>query len=174
MVLWGRRIMVVDDDADTLDIVTEVLQRVGAEVIAVGAPQYALPTVVFLMPDALIVDVAMPGQDGVGLVRGLRLLPADQGGRIPALTLTATPASERARAEWLAAGFQSHLTKPFDPEELVKRLDELVGQTVERRRRDLPVDQWPADARVERRARYQRGRDDKSDSASSDGKGRAK
>jgi CheY-like chemotaxis protein len=141
----------------------------------VGAPEFALPTVVFLMPDVLIVDVAMPGQDGVSLVRRLRLLPADHGGRIPALTLSAVPPTARARAEWLAAGFQRHLAKPFDPEELVRVVAELTGQPVERRRQALPRELWPADARAERRSvDYQRGADPSSDSASSGGKGREK
>lgn len=148
MRLWGRRVLAVDDDADTLDVVSEVLRLAGAEVIAVGAAEYALPTVVFLMPDVLIVDVAMPGQDGVTLVRRLRDLPADQGGRIPAVALTAVPPTEAARAEWLSAGFQKHLAKPFDPEELVGMVAALVG--------------------------YQRGPEERSSSASRGGSGRAK
>jgi len=169
--------MAVDDDADTLDVVCEVLQRVGAEVIGVGAPEFALPTVVFLMPDVLIVDVAMPGQDGVSLVRRLRQMPADQGGRIPAVALTAVPPTEAARAEWLAAGFQKYVAKPFDPAELVNLVAELTGHAVERRRLGLPPDQWPPDVRSDRRQGapgYQRGRDASSDSASSEGRGRAK
>jgi CheY-like chemotaxis protein len=177
MRLWGRRVLAVDDDADTLEVVSEVLQQVGAEVVAVGAPQHALPTVVSLMPDVLVVDVAMPQQDGVSLIRRLRELPAGQGGRIPALTLTAVPATAALRAEWLAAGFQRHLAKPFDPEELVRLVVELAGHVVDRRRLDLPPDQWPADVLVDRRqpeSRYQRGPSASSDSASSEGRGRAK
>jgi CheY-like chemotaxis protein len=177
MRLWGKRVMAVDDDADSLAVVSEVLGRAGAEVIGVGAPVYALPTIVFLMPDILIVDVALPGEDGVSLVRRLRALPADQGGRIPALTLTAVPPTESAREEWRQAGFQRHVGKPFDPEELIAVVAELTGQAVERRRRGLPRDQWPADVPVDRRARdggYQRGRDASSDSASAGGRPRAK
>lgn len=148
MRLWGKRVLAVDDDPDSLDRLTEVLGREGAEVVGVGAPEYALPTVVFLMPDVLIVDVAMRGEDGVTLVRRLRALPADQGGRIPALTLTALPATEAAHQEWLKAGFQRHLAKPFDPEELIGAVAELTG--------------------------YQRGPDASSASASPEGRGRAK
>jgi CheY-like chemotaxis protein len=148
MRLWGRRVLAVDDDADSLDVVSEVLRLAGAEVIGVGAAEYALPTVVFLMPDVLLVDVAMPGEDGVSLVRRLRALPADQGGLIPAVALTAVPPTEAARAEWTNAGFQKHLAKPFDPEELVALVAELLG--------------------------YQRGSASRSDSASPGGRGRAK
>jgi CheY-like chemotaxis protein len=174
MRLWGKRVLAVDDDADTLEVVAEVLQRVGAEVVTVGAPQHALPTVVSLMPDVLIVDVAMPGEDGVSLVRRLRQLPPAQGGRIPVLTLTAVPPSEAARAEWRAAGCQRYLAKPFNPDELVRVVEELTGQAVDRRTLDLPPERWPADAGVERRRDYQRGREARSDPASSEGRGRAK
>jgi CheY-like chemotaxis protein len=176
MRLWGRRVMAVDDDADTLDVVSEVLGRAGAEVIGVGAAVYALPTVVFLMPDILIVDVALPGEDGVSLVRRLRALPADQGGRIPALTLTAVPPTESAREEWRRAGFQRHVGKPFDPEELIGAVAELSGHAVERRRHGLLPDQWPPGVPIDRRARdgYQRGRDASSSSASAEGRPRAK
>lgn len=177
MRLWGRRVLAVDDDADALDLVSEVLRQAGAEVIGVGAAEYALPTVVFLMPDVLIVDVAMPRQDGVALVRGLRSLPADQGGRIPALALTAMPPTPAAVEEWLAAGFQRHMAKPFDPEPLVSAVAEISGHAVERRRRGLPPDQWPPEAQEGRRqpdAGYQRGRAARSDSASAEGRGRAK
>jgi CheY-like chemotaxis protein len=148
MRLWGKRVLAVDDDTDSLDLVTEMLGREGAEVIGVGAPEFALPTVVFLMPDILIVDVAMPGEDGVTLVRRLRALPADQGGLIPALTLTALPPTETAVEGWLKAGFQRHLAKPFDPEELIAAVAELTA--------------------------YQRGPDARNASASPGGSGRAK
>jgi len=173
MRLWGRRVLAVDDDLDMLGVVSEVLERAGAEVIGVGAPEFALPTVVFLMPDVLIVDVAMPGEDGVTLVRRLRSLPADQGGRIPVLTLTAVPPTAAAREEWLTAGIQRHLTKPFDPEALIGAVAELTGHAVERRRRGLPPDQWPADVRLDRRQSHQRGPEASSGSASGGGRGRA-
>ena len=178
MRLWGRRVLAVDDDADSLEVVCEVLRRVGAEAIGVGAPELALPTVVSLMPDVLIVDMDMPGEDGLTLVRRLRRLPVRQGGRIPAIMLTAVPPTAGAHAEWLAAGFQRHMAKPFDPEALVELVAEMTEQAVERRRICLPRDQWPADANEDRRAgegvSYQRGPEARSDSASSEGRGRAK
>lgn len=178
MRLWGRRVLAVDDDADSLEVICEVLRHVGAEAIGVGAPEVALPTVVSLMPDVLIVDMDMPGEDGVALVRRLRRLPVQQGGRIPAITLTAVPPTVAARAEWLAAGFQRHMAKPFDPEALVDVVAELTEQSVERRKIILPRDQWPADVPADRRARletsYQRGAEARSDPAASEGSGRAK
>lgn len=134
MRLAGKRVMAIDDDLDTLDVITQVLRMAGAEVIGVPATTYALPATVFLRPDVLLVDVAMPGEDGVSLVRRLRALPPDSGGRIPAATVTAVPPTEAALHEWREAGFQAYVVKPFDPGKLVDVVWELCGVTVERRR----------------------------------------
>ena len=75
----------------------------------------------------------MPGLDGVSLIRKLRSLSPERGGRIPAATLSASSPDEEELAGWRAAGFQAHIAKPFDPEAVVAVVEELAGHWVERR-----------------------------------------
>ena len=153
MGIWGRRIVTIDDDRDTLDILAIVLRERGADVVAVDHPGAALATILGVVPDVLLVDVAMPGLDGVTLIRKLRSLPPERGGRIPAATVSAAAATEADLAEWRAAGFQRHVAKPFLPEDVVAVVEELAGQFVERRSASLDRKDWPTarDRRVERR-----------------------
>lgn len=153
MGIWGRRVVTVDDDPDTLGRLAAVLRARGAEVVAVDHPGSALATILGVIPDVLLVDVAMRGLDPFAMMRTLRSLSPERGGRIPAATLTAAPATEQSRAAWQAAGFQVHVEKPFDPEAIVAVLSELAGQFVERRTSSLERQQWPTprDRRAERR-----------------------
>jgi CheY-like chemotaxis protein len=83
--------------------------------------------VVEMALEALVSDVGMPGQDGLALIRSVRALPASEGGRTPAVAITAFARSEdRGRA--LRAGFDMHVAKPFEPAELVHLLAALVGR----------------------------------------------
>jgi CheY-like chemotaxis protein len=80
------------------------------------------------LPDVLISDIGMPGEDGYALIRRVRSLPQDGGGRVPAIALTAyVKADDRRKA--LAAGFQTHVGKPVDPDELALVVAGLVGVT---------------------------------------------
>ena len=125
MSVKGVRVLIVDDDADSRELLTTVLAQHGAEPTAVKSVSDALATVRHLRPDALVCDIAMPGGDGFALIRQVRSWPTGEGGDVPALALTAYARPEdRDRA--LAAGFQLHLAKPVEPEELVEavwRLD---------------------------------------------------
>jgi CheY-like chemotaxis protein len=112
------RILLVDDDGETRDVVTAVLEVAGAEVRSVGSAQEALATVIGWQPEVIVSDIAMPEEDGYALIRKVRELPGDLGGRTPAVALTAM-ARPRDRVRALAAGFQTHLPKPIDPSELV-------------------------------------------------------
>jgi len=151
MTIWGAKVVAVDDDLDTLDLVRTILRAQGAHVVGVSAPGEALSTVIGVMPDVLLVDIAMPGEDGLALIRKVRTLSPEKGGRIPAATLTACPCRPERMAEWRRAGFQRHVPKPFTPDELVAIVEELAGRAVERRTDTrLPV-VLPGDVRRERR-----------------------
>jgi CheY-like chemotaxis protein len=153
MGIWGQRVVVIDDDVDTLEILGRLLRDHGAEVVAVDHPGAALATILGVMPDVLLIDIAMPGLDGVSLIRKLRSLSPERGGRIPAATLSASSPDAEERACWGAAGFQKHIGKPFDPAAVIAIVEELAGQWVERRAAVLDRREWPTprDRRRERR-----------------------
>jgi PAS domain S-box-containing protein len=124
-VLEGLRIMVVDDEPDARRFVTRVFEECKAEVTAVGSAAEALAALPRVRPDVLVSDIGMPQTDGYELLRALRLRRPEEGGRIPALALTAyASAEDRRRA--VAAGYQQHLAKPVDPADLVDAVGELV------------------------------------------------
>jgi CheY-like chemotaxis protein len=95
-----------------------VLEDHGAKVTAVVSTNEALVAFEQLKPNVLISDIGMPVEDGYGLIRKVRALEAKQGGRIPAIALTAY-ASEEERTRILSSGFQMHLPKPVEPAELI-------------------------------------------------------
>lgn len=124
--LVGLSILVVDDDDDSRFYISTVLEADGATVTAVASASVAMEMLLKLQPDVLICDIAMPGEDGYTLIRKVRSLKPDQGGRIPAVALTAYADSEdRVRA--LEAGFQTHIGKPVEPEKLVEIIINLVA-----------------------------------------------
>jgi CheY-like chemotaxis protein len=152
MGIWGSKVVVVDDDLDTLELVWAVLRGEGAQVVGVSTPGAALSTVIGVMPEVLLVDIAMPGEDGLALIRKVRTLSPEKGGRIPAATLTACPCVPERLAEWRRAGFQRHVPKPFAPPDLIAIVAELAGRVVERRTNALvPL---PLDVRRERRREW--------------------
>lgn len=115
--LNNLRILVVDDEVDTRDFITTALIECGAQVKAVASAMEALAAIQQWQPDVLVSDIGMPLEDGYSLIRKVRLLPPHQGGRIPAVALTAyARAEDRTRA--LQYGFQMHLPKPVEPAEL--------------------------------------------------------
>jgi CheY-like chemotaxis protein/two-component sensor histidine kinase len=122
--LAGIRIVVVDDDADTRDLLAVVLRRHGAEVQPAASAAEGMEALVDLQADVLISDLSMPDEDGYALVGKLRAR-GDAAGRIPAVALTALArAEDRERA--LAAGFQNYLAKPVDPAKLASVVRGLV------------------------------------------------
>jgi PAS domain S-box-containing protein len=126
--LLGVRVLVVDDEADSRDFVTTVLQQCQAEVQAVGTVQEALRIIPEWKPDVLVSDIGMPGEDGYSLIRQLRSQSPEQGGKIPAAALTAfAKVEDRMRA--IQEGYQLHLPKPIEPAELAT----VVASLVERR-----------------------------------------
>jgi CheY-like chemotaxis protein len=125
--LYGVRILVVDDDEDTRELVSRVLEGHGARVEGVASAEEAWGVLERSAPDALLVDIAMPGEDGYSFLRRVRARPADKGGRIPAAALTARVIVQD-RLESLRAGFQSHMAKPVDPHELADVMIQLAGR----------------------------------------------
>ena len=125
--LRGIRVLLVDDDEDTREIIERGLVRRGAEVVAVPSARAALLRFAEQRFHVLLVDIMMPGMDGYEFMRKIRALPPDQGGRVPAATLTARAVTDD-RMESLRAGFQSHLKKPVDADELASVVATLAGR----------------------------------------------
>ena len=115
--LAGLRVLVVDDEIDARSLLSTMLERCGAQVIAVGSAREGLESVESWKPDVLVADIGMPVEDGYGLIKKVRALPKERGGQTPALALTAYARTEdRVRA--LSEGYQVHLAKPVDRYEL--------------------------------------------------------
>lgn len=124
--LTGMQILVVDDDPDSRDFITFVLEDDGAEVISLPSAFDALQTLKQIKPHVLVSDISMPEMDGYMLIHEVRNLTPEQGGNIPAIALTAF-ASHNDQQKALKAGFQKHLAKPFNPEELVAAIVSLMA-----------------------------------------------
>src|SRR5205085_6673800 len=102
--LDGLRVLVVDDEADTREMLKAGLGQCGAEVTLAGSAAEALAEVEKSPPDVLISDIGMPEEDGYDLMRKVRGLPQDEGGRVPAIALTAYARTED-RLQALRAGY---------------------------------------------------------------------
>ena len=127
--LEGLRILIVDDDPDMRDLLAYTLEVCGAEVIAVATANAAISALTdsSLPMDILISDIGMPDEDGYSLLRRVRALKPENGGRIPAIALTAY-ARTQDRTAALLAGFQSHIAKPVEPAELIAVIANLAGR----------------------------------------------
>ncbi len=116
--LTGLKILAVDDEADTCELVKAALEQCGAEVTTARSAQEALEQLGRFMPDVLISDIGMPDEDGYELIRRVRQLPAKNGGAVPAVALTAYARAED-RLRILREGYQMHVPKPVELAELV-------------------------------------------------------
>jgi CheY-like chemotaxis protein/anti-sigma regulatory factor (Ser/Thr protein kinase) len=116
--LRGLRILIVDDEDDSRNLVGAILEECGCEVISAASVPDALAMMAARVPDLLVSDIGMPGEDGYELIRKVRALPRDRGGDIPAAALTAYARAED-RQRMLNAGYSIHLAKPVEPAELV-------------------------------------------------------
>jgi signal transduction histidine kinase/ActR/RegA family two-component response regulator len=123
--LAGVRVLVVDDDVDSRELVAFILEEYGATVRVVASASEALDIFALQQPDILLSDIGMPEMDGYMLIRSIRSLPNAQGGEIPAIALTAY-AGETDNRQILMAGFQKHITKPVEPLELAKAIVQLL------------------------------------------------
>ncbi|HKS09380.1 MAG TPA: ATP-binding protein [Pyrinomonadaceae bacterium] len=125
--LQGLKVLAVDDEADTRELIREVLKECGAEVILSRSAAEALEALEQHKPDILISDLGMPDEDGYSLITKIRALPSERGGHIPAAALTAYARAED-RMRVLRSGFQFHLPKPVDSAELVTVVASLAGR----------------------------------------------
>lgn len=123
--LAGLRILLVDDEPDAREVVAAILGAAGAEVASAASARAALEMVRELNPDVLVSDIGMPGEDGYELIRKVRALPPEGGGRVPAIALTAF-ARTQDRLKVISAGYQMHVPKPVEPVELATVVASLI------------------------------------------------
>jgi hypothetical protein len=127
--LEGLRLLVVDDEADTRTLLKTMLEKCGAQVIAVSSAGEAFAALKESRPDVLISDLGMPGEDGYALIKKVRALSAEDGGLTPSAALTAYARVED-RLKVLRSGFQLHIPKPVEPAELIAVVANLAGRIV--------------------------------------------
>jgi PAS domain S-box-containing protein len=125
----GVRVLVVEDDIETRDILSAILDRAGFSYRVATRASEALTVLDDWQPDVIVSDIGMPDMDGYAFVRELRARPAAQGGHIPALALSAFARNED-RELALRSGYQAHIAKPVEPADLVKAIATLTGHQV--------------------------------------------
>ena len=118
--------LVVDDDPDARQLLQLVFELEGAAVRTAASVDEAVAVLVDDPPDVVVSDICMPGRNGYDLIHTVRCLPGEAH-EIPAVAVTAFPEREH-RDRALAAGFQAHFSKPFNPYELVDVVAHLVGK----------------------------------------------
>jgi signal transduction histidine kinase len=127
--LAGVRVLVVEDESDARDLTAATLQYCGAEVTAVSSSADAISALLKMgggdLPHVLVSDIGMPREDGYDLIRQVRALAPDRGGRIPAMTVTGYATPEDVNRV-LSAGYQLHVPKPMDPAALIQAVADLA------------------------------------------------
>ncbi|MDI1445084.1 GAF domain-containing protein [Polyangium sp. 6x1] len=136
--LEGLRLLLVDDEQDSREMLAAMLQQCGAVVRCVSSAVAALSALDEFRPDVLVSDIGMPGEDGYALIRQIRALKPARWGALPAVALTAY-ASAEDRVRVLAAGFQMHVPKPVDAAELAATVASLSPRTTSRDSAPPPV-----------------------------------
>ncbi len=121
-----HRILVVDDESDIAELLTYSFQEAGFQVVSVSNGMAAVSSAQRWLPEAIVLDLNLPGLDGLAVCEMLRLLPSTRG--IPILMLTAF-ATEQSRKLGLEIGADDYLTKPFSPRDVVARVTELVSKS---------------------------------------------
>ncbi len=125
--MGGIKVVVVDDEPDARSLLRRLLEDCDAEVHTAENAEEAVTLVQSELPHVLISDIGMPGEDGYGLIRKVRELSAETGGHTPAIALTAYARAED-RVTAIVAGFQHHLSKPVEPNELLAIVASLAGR----------------------------------------------
>jgi CheY-like chemotaxis protein len=125
--LGGLRVLVVEDDPDARELVSAILEDAGAVVESAPSAATGFAALRSFHPQLLVSDIGMPDEDGYSLIRRVRALGEEEGGRIPSIALTAyTRPEDRAKA--LGAGFTLHMGKPISPVALVSAIQRLATQ----------------------------------------------
>jgi PAS domain S-box-containing protein len=125
--LSGLRILIVDDEKDTLEFIQFLLEQYGGVVMPAASGAEAFSALKQWQPDVLLSDIAMPEEDGFMLLHRVRALGVEAGGNIPAIALTAH-AREEDRERALSGGFQKYLAKPIKPSDLIATVAEVAGR----------------------------------------------
>jgi len=121
------RVLVVDDDADSLEMTGEYLEELGAEVSLASSPARAREQIDRAPPDVLVSDLGMPGEDGYTFMADLRKRPPERGGKVPSIALTGHASiDDQRRAR--AAGFSQHFSKPVNLDELARCARQLAAR----------------------------------------------
>lgn len=128
----GVKVLILDDEPDARALVKRFLEDCNADAILAPSSEEALEKVRAERPDVIVSDIGMPNEDGYSFIRRVRALAPHEGGNTPALALTAYARAED-RVKALLAGFQSHISKPVEPAELIATIASLAG-----RNRDNP------------------------------------
>jgi len=126
--LDGVRVLVVDDDPSALDLAEQILTGAGATLRTCTSAPEALDVLQRWRPDVLVSDIEMPEEDGYSLIRRVRALRPESGGKIPAVALTAYGRSQD-RVLALSAGYSMHVPKPVDPAELRTIIASVAGRS---------------------------------------------
>jgi CheY-like chemotaxis protein len=122
------KVLIIDDEADARSLAGRMLQQHGVEVHTAASADEALELLKSVRPDVIVSDIGMPGTDGYQFMRMVRALPDEEGGRTPAVAATAFARGED-RTKALLSGYQAHLAKPVDANELVAAVATLAGRT---------------------------------------------
>jgi CheY-like chemotaxis protein len=121
------RVLVIDDEPDARELIRRVLSQCNAHVITATSAEEGLKILQAQRPNLIVSDIGMPEKDGYQFIREVRSLSASDGGRTPAIALTAFARSEdRTRA--MRAGYQVHISKPIEPQELIATVESLAVQ----------------------------------------------
>lgn len=123
--LEGVRVLAVDDEPDARNLLKAILEDEGASVTTAGSSHVALEAIEECLPDLILSDIGMPGEDGYQFMRRLRTRDPEHGGSVPAIALTAFARPED-REQSIAAGFQAHMAKPIDPSKLVQTVTQIL------------------------------------------------
>jgi CheY-like chemotaxis protein len=151
--LRNTRVLIVDDDLDTLEVMRVILESHGAQTAVAATAAEGLAVLGTFHPEAIVSDIGLPDEDGYEFMRKVRALPADRGGQTPAVAASAhvyTPDRERA----FGAGFHAFLAKPINARAVVESVKTLVERArahLERRRSIRRAGPTPLAAARERR-----------------------